>query len=103
MPDWMSLFRWRSRPIEEPVAEPVRTVMFDPNKVHPAWAHGVGFELLGSGGGPVLAVGVDGVRSRIAAIRLAEGDAEADRLQAEFDGLLAIRARAEAGDGEADR
>jgi hypothetical protein len=74
--------------------------MFDPKKLHPAWVPGVGFELR-RGDGPPVAVGVDGVLSRIAAIRLGGDDDEADRLQAEFDGLAAIRARVEAGNDEA--
>ena len=68
--------------------------MFDRDKVHPMWRHGGGFELW-VGDGPGRSITLDGLRDHIAAARFVHGDDEADRLQAELEGLLAIKERCE--------
>lgn len=99
MADWTRLLGRRSQ--DEPTTAPARTARFDPDKLHPAWVPGVGYELR-QGDGPGTPITVDGLRSRIAAVRSVQGDDEADRLQSELDGLVAIQARVEAGHAEPD-
>lgn len=90
---WRGLLRRRSRPGRPEPSAPERTsARFDPDKLHPAWLPGVGFELR-LGDGPGTPITLDGLRAHIAAARFVHGDDEADRLQAELDDLLAIKDR----------
>ena len=92
---WWGLLRRRSRPVRvEPRVAGRTTARFDPDKLHPTWRPGAGFEFR-LGDGPGTPVTLDGLRAHIAAARVVHGDDEADRLQAELDDLLAIKHRYE--------
>jgi len=65
---------------------------FDRTKVHPYWAPGAGF-FLRAGDGLTEPTTSQAVERQILGARFARGDKETDRLTAELQGLLAIRAR----------
>jgi hypothetical protein len=67
---------------------------FDGSKLHPYWRPGVGF-LLKEGEAPARAVTLDELRDHIEVVRTTEGNDEADRLDAELQGLLLIKANYE--------
>jgi len=92
---WRELLRLRRRSARLGPPASVGAARFDWNKVHPSWRPGVGFELR-LGDRPGTPITLDGLRTHIAAARVVHGEEEADRLQAELDGLLAIKERCEA-------